>query len=147
MISSGSITYIPFTPKSDPDSECPQNLIYPAASEYTSIWCQMDISVIFPALKPSSLSGSPILPSMQLLKLKILVIILTISLLRFSCSDMSNSFATPWTVAARVLRPWDFPGKNSRVGCHFLLQGSSQPRDWTHISCIAGGFFYCWATR
>ena len=19
--------------------------------------------------------------------------------------------------------PWDFPGKNTRVGCHFLLQG------------------------
>ena len=23
----------------------------------------------------------------------------------------------------RVLRPWDSPGKNSGVGCHFLLQG------------------------
>ena len=22
----------------------------------------------------------------------------------------------------RLLRPWDFPGKNTRVGCHFLLQ-------------------------
>ena len=22
------------------------------------------------------------------------------------------------------LRPWDFPGKNTGVGCHFLLQGS-----------------------
>ena len=26
-------------------------------------------------------------------------------------------------------------------------RGSSQPRDWTHISCIAGGFFTVWATR
>ena len=24
---------------------------------------------------------------------------------------------------ARLLCPWDFPGKNSGVGCHFLLQG------------------------
>ena len=24
---------------------------------------------------------------------------------------------------ARLLRPWDFPGKNTGVGCHFLLQG------------------------
>ena len=24
---------------------------------------------------------------------------------------------------------------------------SSWPRDRTHVSCIAGGFFYCWATR
>jgi len=23
----------------------------------------------------------------------------------------------------RLLRPWDFPGKNTGVGCHFLLQG------------------------
>ena len=25
--------------------------------------------------------------------------------------------------------------------CHFLLRGSSQPRDQTHVSCLAGGFF------
>ena len=25
--------------------------------------------------------------------------------------------------AARLLYPWDFPGKNTGVGCHFLLQG------------------------
>ena len=30
---------------------------------------------------------------------------------------------------------------NTRVGCHALLQGSSQPRDQTRISCVAGGFF------
>ena len=24
---------------------------------------------------------------------------------------------------ARVLSPWDFPGKNIGLGCHFLLQG------------------------
>ena len=29
--------------------------------------------------------------------------------------------ATPWP--ARLFRPWDFPGKNTGVGCHFLLQG------------------------
>ena len=26
-------------------------------------------------------------------------------------------------------------------------RGSSRPRDWTHISCIAGRFFTIWATR
>ena len=25
--------------------------------------------------------------------------------------------------------------------------GSSQPRDWTQVSCIAGGFFASWVTR
>ena len=32
-------------------------------------------------------------------------------------------FATPWTVpCTRLLRPWDFLGKSTGVGCHFLLQ-------------------------
>ena len=37
----------------------------------------------------------------------------------------------PWTVPARLLCPWDSPGKNTGVGCHFPPQGSSQPRDQT----------------
>ena len=41
----------------------------------------------------------------------------------------------------------DSPGKNTGVGCHALLQGSSQPRDWTQVSCTAGRFFIIWATR
>ena len=32
-------------------------------------------------------------------------------------------FATPWNVAYSLLCPWDFPGKSTGVGCHFLLQG------------------------
>ena len=32
-------------------------------------------------------------------------------------------FVTPWTVPARLLCPWDSPGKNTGVDCHFLLQG------------------------
>ena len=38
-------------------------------------------------------------------------------------SVMSNSCDAPGTVAARLLCPWDFPGKNIGVGCHFLFQG------------------------
>ena len=30
---------------------------------------------------------------------------------------------TPWTVATRPHGPWDLPGKNTGLGCHFLLQG------------------------
>ena len=30
---------------------------------------------------------------------------------------------TPWTVACRLLCPWDSPGRNTGVVCHFLLQG------------------------
>ena len=48
---------------------------------------------------------------------------------------------------ARLLCAWDFPGKNSGVGCHFLLQGifptqGSNPR-LLHCRWI----LYCWATR
>ena len=32
-------------------------------------------------------------------------------------------FVIQWTVATRLLCPWDSPGKNIGVGCHFLLQG------------------------
>ena len=32
-------------------------------------------------------------------------------------------FATSWTVACQALCPWNFPWKNTGVGCHFLLQG------------------------
>ena len=32
--------------------------------------------------------------------------------------------ATPWTVAHQALRPQDFPGKNTAVGCHYSLQGN-----------------------
>ena len=35
----------------------------------------------------------------------------------------------------------NFPGKNTGVGYHFLFQGSSWPRDWIQVSCIAGRFF------
>ena len=31
--------------------------------------------------------------------------------------------ATPWTVACQLFCPWDFPGKNTGVGSHSLLQG------------------------
>ena len=39
-----------------------------------------------------------------------------------SHSVVSNSSVTPWTLLARLLHPWDFPGRNTGVGCHFLLQ-------------------------
>ena len=39
-----------------------------------------------------------------------------------SSTVMSDS-ATPWTVAPQLLCPWDSPGQNTGVGCHFFLQG------------------------
>ena len=43
-----------------------------------------------------------------------------------------------------VLWPWEFLGKTTGVGCHFLLQGIFLTQDQTRISwisCIVGGFF------
>ena len=102
---------------------------------------------------------------------------------------MSDSVQPHRQQPTRLLCPWDSPGKNTGVGCHFLLQcmkvksesevaqscpspsdpmdcsppgssvhgifqasvlewvvmpsssGSSQPRDRTHVSCMAGRFF------
>ena len=56
----------------------------------------------------------------------------------------------PWRITfthVTILCLWDFPGKNTWVGSHSLLQGSSWPRGWTRVSCIAGRFFTVWATR
>ena len=46
-----------------------------------------------------------------------------------------------------VLVEWNSPGKNTGVGSHSLLQGSSQPRDRTWVSLVAGRFFTIWAPR
>ena len=54
-----------------------------------------------------------------------------------------NSLWPYWPYPAWLLCPWDSPGKNTRVSCHFLLQGSSQPRNQTWASCVSsiGRFF------
>ena len=46
-----------------------------------------------------------------------------LSEVKWSCSVMSNSFWPHGLQPTRLLHPWDFPGKNTGVGCHCLLQG------------------------
>ena len=47
-----------------------------------------------------------------------------VSVLYYSvCSVTYNSLQPHGLQLARLLCPWDFPGKNITVGCHFLLQG------------------------
>ena len=45
------------------------------------------------------------------------------TLLLLSCSVLADSLRPHRLQPARLLCPWDFPGKNTAVGCHFLLQG------------------------
>ena len=40
-----------------------------------------------------------------------------------ACSVVSDSLRPPGLCSSRLLCPWDSPGKNTGVGCHFLLQG------------------------
>ena len=48
-------------------------------------------------------------------------------LLLLSCSVVSDFSATSWTGAHQAALSMDAPGKNTGVGCHFLLQGSNLP--------------------
>ena len=41
----------------------------------------------------------------------------------FSHSVVSDSLQPHGLYPSRLLCPWDFPGKNTGMGCHFLLQG------------------------
>ena len=50
---------------------------------------------------------------------------------------MSNSFATPWTIAHQVPLSMGFTGKNTGVGCHFLLQGIFPTQRANHNSCVS----------
>ena len=70
-------------------------------------------------------------------------------LLLFSRSVESNSLPPHGLQSARLLCPWDFSGKNTGVGCHFLLQGifltqGSNPRE-QHL-LLGRQILYHWAT-
>ena len=52
---------------------------------------------------------------------------------------------TQWTVAGQAPL-WDFPGKNTGVGCHFLLQGIVPIQDRNSVSCIGRRVLYHRAT-
>ena len=61
-------------------------------------------------------------------------------------SVVSNSLQPHGLEPTGLLCYWDFPGKNTGLVAISPSRGSSWPRDWTHISCIAGRFFTHWAT-
>ena len=64
-----------------------------------------------------------------------------------SHSVMSNSLRPHGRLPSRLLCPWDFPGKNTGVSCHCLLQGIFLTQGSTLVFQIAGRFFNVWATR
>ena len=54
-------------------------------------------------------------------------------------------FATPWTT--RLLCPWNFPGQNTGVGSHSLLQGIFPTQGLNPGLLLGRQILYCWATR
>ena len=54
------------------------------------------------------------------------------------------TLATPWTITHQISLSMGFPGKNTGVGCYFLLQGNI-PNLWIELRspCIACGLL-CW---
>ena len=64
-----------------------------------------------------------------------------------SCSVVFNSLKLHGLSPTRLLYPCNSPVKNTEVFAIPFFRGSSWPRDWTWISCIAGRFFTVWATR
>ena len=55
---------------------------------------------------------------MESLELTLLLLLL----LLLSCFSMSDSVRPHSQQPTWLLSPWESPGKNTRVGCHFLLQ-------------------------
>ena len=66
----------------------------------------------------------------------------------FNVAQSSPTLCDPMDCSpARLLCPWNFPGKNTGGGCHFLLQGifptqGSEPRSLVSPA-LAGRFFHC----
>ena len=59
---------------------------------------------------------------------------------------MSDSLWPHGLQPTKLLCPWNFPGKNTGVGCHFLLRGifptqESSPHSSLPSPALAGGFF------
>ena len=63
-----------------------------------------------------------------------------------------ESLSRVWLFATRtVAHPaplsMEFSRQEYWSGLPFFLQGSSQAKDWTWVSCITGKIFTVWATR
>jgi len=50
-------------------------------------------------------------------------------------------FAILWTIVRRLLCPWNFSGKNTGTGCHFLLQEILPTQGSLGSPALAGEFF------
>ena len=63
--------------------------------------------------------------------------VLLVSLCVGSVAQSCLTFCNPIDCSLPGSSDHGFPGESTGLGCHFLLQESSQPRDWTCISCVS----------
>ena len=87
------------------------------------IWTFLEI-IVWPLAPPFLEEGCP---SSRLLRLVFrilerLLMYVCVCLCVYVLSHVQRS-STPWTVAHQVPLSWNLPSKNTREGCHFLLQG------------------------
>ena len=64
-----------------------------------------------------------------------------------SRSVMPNSLQPLGLKPTRLLCPWDFPGKNTGLGCHDLLQGIFLTQRSNPLLLHCRQILYHWATR
>ena len=102
--------------------------------------CQPGISEHWPFLDTTSMFGSS---EMYLVEMRSYWI-----RKMWKCYSVMSDSATPWTVACQAgYSPWGFPGKNTGVGCHFLLWGNlPYPGIEPASPALTGGFFTSSAT-
>ena len=66
----------------------------------------------------------------------------------FESETESHSVVSDSLQPLLLYSPWNSPGQNTGEGSYIpFSRGSFQPRDWTQVSHITGGFFTSWATR
>ena len=64
-----------------------------------------------------------------------------------ACPLVGQSMRPHGLQPARLVSPWDSPGKDTGVGFHSLLQGIFLIQGSAWVSSIAGRFLTIWATR
>ena len=92
-------------------------------------------SVNYIASPVHSLPGETVQEGSWLLRVTHLVCYKVVVTVTQSCPTLCDS------VDRRLLCPWNSPGKNTGVGCQFLLQGLSPIQGSNPVSCISGRFF------
>ena len=112
---------------------------YSAASGSSLFSCLVEIDMMI--FLPDNSKGQHLLPCLQSTtdtilslaglntcrrRLRSSVFFLQLIMLHILCAQLLSCvrlFVTPWTVALQAPLSMNFPGKNTGVGCHFLLQG------------------------